>query len=133
MPTIIEDDASMSSLCQSYINYNIFVLEASRYIVNGFAALQIAIDQAFIKIHTSEKDNKYKKMIFSIQQFPDPPQTLDSGLNQFFIYFLPLITIFSFIFLFPAVVQRVGEDTCSGTKVIINTLVCGLILNYVII
>jgi ATP-binding cassette subfamily A (ABC1) protein 3 len=99
MPTIIEDDA-----------------KASRYIVNGFAALQIAIDQAFIKIHTSEKDNKYKKMIFSIQQFPDPPQTLDSGLNQFFIYFLPLITIFSFIFLFPAVVQRVGEDKCSGTK-----------------
>jgi ATP-binding cassette subfamily A (ABC1) protein 3 len=103
MPTINEDDA-----------------KASTYIVKGFAALQIAIDQAFIEIHLSENDNKYKNMIFSIQQFPDPPHTLDSGLNQLFIYFLPLSTIVSFIFLFPAVLQCVGEDKCSGTKVIIS-------------
>ncbi|XP_068901248.1 phospholipid-transporting ATPase ABCA3-like isoform X1 [Tenebrio molitor] len=99
MPTIIEDDA-----------------KASKYIIKGFAALQVAIDQAFIEMHLSENDNKYKNLILSIQQFPDPPHTLDSGLNQLFIYFLPLSTIFSFIFLCPAVLQRVGEDKCSGTK-----------------
>jgi hypothetical protein len=70
---------------------------------------------------------------FSIQQFPDPPHTLDSGLEQLYIYFLPLATIFSFICLCLAVLQRVGEDKCSGTKVIINMLVCGLILNHVVI
>jgi hypothetical protein len=84
-------------------------------------------------MHLSEHDNKYKNLILSIQQFPDPPHTLDSGLNQLFIHFLPLSTIFSFIFLCPAVLQRVGEDKCSGTKVIINMLVCGLILNHVVI
>jgi hypothetical protein len=70
---------------------------------------------------------------FSIQQFPDPPHTLDSGLDQLYIYFLPLATIFSFICLCLAVLKRVGEDKCSGTKVIINTLVCELIFNCIFV
>ncbi|XP_044266047.1 phospholipid-transporting ATPase ABCA1-like [Tribolium madens] len=85
---------------------------SSKYIYKGFAALQVAIDLAFLELQTL----KSPKIDFSIQEFPDPPHTDDSGLSQLFIYFLPLITIFSFIFLCPAVLQKVGEEKHSGTK-----------------
>ncbi|KYB26832.1 ATP-binding cassette sub-family A member 3-like Protein [Tribolium castaneum] len=85
---------------------------SSKYIYKGFAALQVAIDLAFLELQTGQKP----KIDFSIQEFPDPPHTDDSGLSQLFLYFLPLITIFSFIFLCPAVLQRVGEEKHSGTK-----------------
>lgn len=80
-------------------------------------ALQIAVNKAFLEIAIGKTPTNVE---FSIQEFPYPPHIQDTGLSQLFLYFLPLMTVFSFIFLCPAVLQRVGEEKSSGTKVYVK-------------
>ncbi|KAJ3652605.1 hypothetical protein Zmor_018556 [Zophobas morio] len=88
----------------------------NHYIYKGFAALQIAIDTSFLELHLYNQGAEHKTIDFSLQRFPDPPRTIDSGVNKLFVYFLPIITIVSFMCLFPSVLQRVGEEKFLGTK-----------------
>lgn len=53
----------------------------------------------------------------TIQEFPYPPHTEDSGINTVFRDYLPSFTLFSFIFICPAILQRVVEEKHSGIKV----------------
>ncbi|XP_063924557.1 uncharacterized protein LOC135138511 [Zophobas morio] len=69
-----------------------------------------------MELHLHNQGAEHKTIDFSLQRFPDPPRTIDSGVNKLFVYFLPIITIMSFICLFPSVLQRVGEEKFSGTK-----------------
>lgn len=92
----------------------LFVQGSSKYVYKGYAALQVALDKAYIELQLG---NSIENLDFSMQEFPDPPRVVDSSLNQLLMYFLPLITMFSFMFLCPAVLQRVGEEKFSGIKV----------------
>lgn len=95
----------------------IFVLLGSeRYRETGFLALQFAIDTSFIETITGTNDLPN----IAFQEFPYPPHTVDIGASDLFTYYLPFITVFSFILLCPAVVKRVVEEKFSGIKVIFS-------------
>lgn len=83
---------------------------------SGFLALQLALDKSFIEMAT----NKELPAI-TFQEFPFPPYTKDLGLQIMYENVLPLITIFSFILLCPAVIKRIVEEKYSGSKVSVST------------
>lgn len=85
---------------------------SSYYINKGFIAVQMALDISFIEM-TSNKD---LPVTLVMQEFPYPPYLNDAGAADMFLYILPLITIFSFVFLCPAVLKRVVEEKSTGIK-----------------
>lgn len=76
--------------------------------------LQLAIDTSYIEQVTAKKDIPFD---ITFQEFPYPPYIKDAGISDLFMYFLPLVTIFSFILLCPAVIKRVAEEKYTGIKV----------------
>ncbi|XP_060517032.1 ATP-binding cassette sub-family A member 2-like isoform X2 [Cylas formicarius] len=84
----------------------------SIYLWKGFLTLQAALDVSFIEKSGGNKLN----VKFNTLEFPYPPYKSDSGLISLFMDFLPLITLFSFIFVCPAVLKRVVEEKYSGIK-----------------
>nr|CAH7744096.1 unnamed protein product [Callosobruchus chinensis] len=84
----------------------------SDYNWKGFLSLQAAIDVSFME-NALNKDNPF---ILSTRVMPYPPRTVDNGVDAIFKEMLPLITLFSFIFLCPAVLKRVVEEKYTGTK-----------------
>lgn len=52
-----------------------------------------------------------------IKEFPYPPYTVDDAVSSLFREYLPLLTLFSFIFICPAILKRVVEEKETGTKV----------------
>lgn len=90
------------------------MIGSEKYLQNGFVALQIALDLSFIELSMNADKLPIDVMI---EEFPYPPHTNDAGLNDIFMHFLPIITIFSFIFLCPAVLKRVSDEKHSGIKV----------------
>lgn len=79
----------------------------------GFLSLQKALDMSFIE--KSYGEELEQNITVFIQQFPYPPHTEDS-IAVMFITFLPLFTLFSFIFLCPALLKRIVEEKQSGIK-----------------
>lgn len=61
-----------------------------------------------------EVENNYS---LYVKEFPYPPHKIDEVVTSLFIEYLPLLTLFSFIFLCPAVLKRVVEEKQTGTKV----------------
>lgn len=59
-------------------------------------------------------DDQYS---LSLEEFPYPPYKRDEMFTILFREYLPLLTLFSFIFLCPAVLKRVVEEKQTGTKV----------------
>ncbi|XP_030753905.1 ATP-binding cassette sub-family A member 2-like isoform X2 [Sitophilus oryzae] len=85
----------------------------SGYQHKGFLALQMAIDFSFIeKMGHSNTEN----ILIEMLEFPYPPHKSDVGFSSLFFNYLPLITMFSFIFICPAVLKRVVEEKYSGIK-----------------
>ncbi|XP_050500171.1 phospholipid-transporting ATPase ABCA3 isoform X2 [Diabrotica virgifera virgifera] len=80
-----------------------------------FLKIQLALDMSFLEenLRSSNIEDTYS---IQIQEFPYPPHKVDSAITTLFLEFLPLITLFSFIFLCPAVLKRVVEEKHSGTK-----------------
>lgn len=97
-------------------NQNVYILNLeleSNYWSSGFLTVQYALDKAFI-----EKNSKSPLNVQLLTKgIAFPPRVKDVGLSQIYRDFLPLITIISFMFIIPAVVQRIVEEKRSGIKV----------------
>lgn len=91
---------------------NGLILGSVTYINRGFISLQLALDTSFI-----EMTSKQELPIIMLQEFPYPPYLNDLGFTDMFLYVLPIVTIFSFVFLCPAVIKRVVEEKQTGIKV----------------
>lgn len=85
------------------------------YLWNGFLSLQKAIDMSFIEEHSQK--NIDENISLYVKEFPYPPYKVDEVISALFIEYLPLLTLFSFIFLCPAILKRVVEEKQTGTKV----------------
>lgn len=75
----------------------------------------MALDISFIEMTS----NKKLPVTLVMQEFPYPPFLNDIGIADMFSLVLPLVTIFSFVFLCPAVLKRIVEEKSSGIKVCI--------------
>ncbi|CAH1119745.1 unnamed protein product [Phaedon cochleariae] len=85
------------------------------YIRKAFVPLQKALDFSFIERSMNISDID-RNVSLSTQEFPYPPYKSDTSLQTIFMEYLPLLTLFSFIFLCPAVLTRVVEEKHSGAK-----------------
>ncbi|KAL1501621.1 hypothetical protein ABEB36_006918 [Hypothenemus hampei] len=88
----------------------------SDYIWQGFLTIQRALDMSFIEKENEIQGGTLPYSSLQTQLFPYPPYKADSGISQVFMFYLPLITLFSFIFVCPAVIKRVVEEKESGIK-----------------
>ena len=79
----------------------------------GFIAIQSALDTSFIEIVSKRPFNTS----LSFQEFPYPPHYADDGFSIFFIHILPVVTMFSFVFLCPVILRNVVEEKVNGIKV----------------
>lgn len=61
------------------------------------------------------------------QEMPYPPHFEDHGINDMYAYVLPLITMFGYVLILPAVLKRIIEEKSTGIKVGISFLFCVLI------
>ncbi|XP_074030310.1 phospholipid-transporting ATPase ABCA3 [Leptinotarsa decemlineata] len=86
--------------------------QGSNYYWKGLISVQNMLDLSFIQYSL----NMESDVTIEVQEFPYPPYILDSGITNLFLEYLPVMTIFSFIFLCPAVLKRVVEEKHSGIK-----------------
>lgn len=91
-----------------------FFYSVPDYLQHGFMSLQAALDVAFME-EVSGRDLQETVSLYA-QEFPYPPHTEDP-IKMVIIEVLPLLTMFSFIFICPAVLKRVVEEKQAGTKV----------------
>ncbi|KAK9880473.1 hypothetical protein WA026_011717 [Henosepilachna vigintioctopunctata] len=84
----------------------------NNYFQNGFITIQTTLGLSFIEM----KNNNTMPIYLTMQEFPFPPYRQDAGLIQTFMPFLSHITIFSFIFICPALIMRIIEEKSSGTR-----------------
>lgn len=63
----------------------------------------------------------------SFEEFPYPPHSKDEGVDLF-MQVLPLITLFGFILLVPAVMTRIVEEKATGIKVRRGNIVIYLLI-----
>lgn len=52
----------------------------------------------------------------SFEELPYPPHKEDAGIMEMFMHVLPLITIFGFVLILPAVLKRIIEEKSTGIK-----------------
>lgn len=90
-----------------------FLIDLNSYFQSGFITIQTTLDLAYIEMMNKTKVPVYLTM----QEFPFPPHKNDAGLTHIFMPFLSHITIFSFIFLCPALIMRIIEEKSAGTRV----------------
>ncbi|XP_066249197.1 phospholipid-transporting ATPase ABCA3-like [Euwallacea similis] len=90
--------------------------KGSAYQYEGFLALQKAVDMSFIENEVKKQGGKPQELTVEVQEFPYPPYKSDDGIISMFILYLPLMTLFSFIVVCPAVLKRVVEEKYSGIK-----------------
>lgn len=79
--------------------------------------LQTALDMSFIEKEKEERGERVPEILFETLEFPYPPHRADSALSLTLFKLLPLITLFSFILVCPAVLKRVVEEKYTGIKV----------------
>ncbi|XP_044746947.1 phospholipid-transporting ATPase ABCA1-like isoform X2 [Coccinella septempunctata] len=99
------NDLYLSEL--QYSNYGL-----NSYFQSGFMTIQTTLDLAYIEMLKNSEVPVYLTM----QEFPYPPYKSDAGLIHIFMPFLSHITIFSFIFLCPALIMRIIEEKSTGTR-----------------
>ncbi|CAG9862052.1 unnamed protein product [Phyllotreta striolata] len=107
------DDSSVLYTSRKYVNPYLFQPRTGSAYDNGdFIPIQMALDMSFIE------QNLKKDLDLPIMQleFPYPPHKRDSFTTTLFLDLLSLITLFSFIFMCPAVLKRVVEEKYTGTK-----------------
>ncbi|XP_066148940.1 phospholipid-transporting ATPase ABCA3-like isoform X2 [Euwallacea fornicatus] len=90
--------------------------KGSTYQHEGFLVVQKAVDMSFIENEVKRQGGKPLKLTVEVQEFPYPPYNSDDGILSMFILYLPLMTLFSFIVVCPAVLKRVVEEKYSGIK-----------------
>ncbi|XP_066249198.1 phospholipid-transporting ATPase ABCA3-like [Euwallacea similis] len=90
--------------------------KGSDYSWEGFLTLQKAIDMSFIEKEAEAVGRSVPEVFLEVEEFPYPPYKSDIGSSALFVYYLPLITLFSFLFICPAVLQRVVEEKYTGIK-----------------
>lgn len=88
------------------------IIGMNSYFQSGFMTIQTTLDLTYIEMMKKVEIPVYLTM----QEFPFPPYKSDAGLN-IFMPFLSYITIFSFIFLCPALIMRIIEEKTTGTRV----------------
>ncbi|CAH0550158.1 unnamed protein product [Brassicogethes aeneus] len=82
------------------------------YISTGFLTVQQALDNVFIE----KNSNKTIELNINLKGVPFPPRIRDVGVTTLYSSILPYVTIFSFLLIIPAIVQRVVEEKKSGIK-----------------
>ncbi|XP_050295915.1 phospholipid-transporting ATPase ABCA3-like isoform X2 [Anthonomus grandis grandis] len=98
---------------------NQFIFQPGRgstYLWGGLLYLQKALDMSFIEKEKESQNGQMPEITLLSQEFPYPPHTMDSGLPSMLMSVLPLITLFSFIFAYPAVLKRVVQEKHSGIR-----------------
>ncbi|XP_022911124.2 phospholipid-transporting ATPase ABCA3-like [Onthophagus taurus] len=85
---------------------------SSHYLGNQFLSFQWALDTAYIEMLTKSPLN----ITINFEEFPYPAHWTDNGMNDMFVHLLPLLTMLSFIFLFPAILKMIVEEKSSGMK-----------------
>lgn len=80
----------------------------------NFAPVQMVLNLGFIK--RSTKGALPVTMFY--QEFPYPPHSDNSGLNEIIMMILPAFTMFSFVFMLQAVLKRIVEEKVTGIKVL---------------
>ncbi|XP_048517910.1 ATP-binding cassette sub-family A member 2 isoform X1 [Dendroctonus ponderosae] len=88
----------------------------SSYIWQGFLTIQVALDMSFIEKEAERRGRTVPDIAFQALEFPYPPYKSDTGVTSLLMHYLPLMTLFSFIFVCPAVLKRVVEEKYSGIK-----------------
>ncbi|KAF5274074.1 hypothetical protein FQR65_LT04472 [Abscondita terminalis] len=92
--------------------HSAFDIQSEKYINRGFIAVQMAIDISFLEMTLGSDPS----LEFAMQEFPYPPHLNDMGITDMFLYIMPLVTLFSFVFLCPAVLKRIVEEKSTGIK-----------------
>lgn len=77
--------------------------------------MQKAIDISFIEVNLG-KDIDYQFNLH-LKEYPYPPHKIDEEFTTIFTEYIPFLTLFSFLFVCPAILQRVVEEKQTGTKV----------------
>ncbi|KAJ8935390.1 hypothetical protein NQ314_012806 [Rhamnusium bicolor] len=86
----------------------------SDYYYKGLLSIQKALDISYIEKLSGR--NLDANITIGMLEFPYPPHIVDSAITTVFDTYIPLITLFSFIFLCPAVLKRVVEEKESGNR-----------------
>lgn len=89
----------------------------SKNVHDTLLTMQMAVDISYIEIRSGKSS---LNATIALELFPSPPQTKDVGIRKFLLTYLPLLTIFSFIFICPAVLKRIVEEKESGIKELLN-------------
>lgn len=118
LKTEIEHDKELSNVLFLWIRkVERYFFLGSPYSWKGFLTLQSALDLSFLQ-KEAELNKKYlPDIVLESQEFPYPPYRTDLGFTNLLSEFLSLITLFSFSFVCPAVLQRVVEEKYTGVKV----------------
>ncbi|XP_046662414.1 phospholipid-transporting ATPase ABCA1-like isoform X2 [Homalodisca vitripennis] len=87
--------------------------EADLYIYQGFLAIQMAIDNAYIQV--ASRGASVNDYTLAIQKFPFPAYKVDI-FNELFKSLMPLFTSLSFITISISVLKKVVEEKASGVK-----------------
>lgn len=88
------------------------VLGSEKYFNNAFINLQLAIDKEYLLM----KNKNSLGFDLSFQEFPYPEHIDDFGFSEIFMIFLPLTTVISTIFIFPATLRPMLDEKESGIK-----------------
>lgn len=72
---------------------------------------------SFIEKEAELRGQTVPDISFQALEFPYPPYKSDFGVTSLLMHYLPLMTLFSFIFVCPAVLKRVVEEKYCGIKV----------------
>lgn len=83
------------------------------YLYNGFLAMQMAVDKAYLKMANPSKKSNY---VMVLQKFPYPPYVQDDIFKIVFQQIMPICTMLSFILIFPSILKRLVEEKSSGVK-----------------
>ncbi|XP_054277535.1 retinal-specific phospholipid-transporting ATPase ABCA4-like isoform X1 [Macrosteles quadrilineatus] len=86
--------------------------QGDSYLYKGFLAVQMAVDNAYIKVASESVSSKYET---SIRKFPFPKYTVDI-FNELFKSFMPFFTMLSFATISISVLKKVVEEKSSGVS-----------------
>ncbi|VVC36008.1 Hypothetical protein CINCED_3A013120 [Cinara cedri] len=89
----------------------------SVYLHQGFLALQLVLDKAFIELdHSNNLKFELKDYNLAIQSYPYAKFIKDSSFQIIFQIFFPLFTVLSFLLMCSYTIKRIVEEKDSGVK-----------------
>lgn len=87
------------------------------YLHNGFLALQLTIDKAFVLMSSNNKNGpNISDYNLEIQSYPYASFLKDSTFQKLFNFFFPIFTVLSFLLMCSHTIKRVVEEKDTGVK-----------------